>query len=332
MSNLPHLESPLRYPGGKRRLAPLLASVLEANGLTGGWYVEPYAGGAGAALYLLLRGHVRHIVINDADPMIHAFWQSVVHDCFRSSDPLADPDRTAAWVVLSWPTAPGDPGHARIASAHFRGIAATPDGHSTLELGFAAFFLNRTSRSGILTGGVIGGNSQTGTYRVDSRYRNLDDLVARVQAIGKVREHITVLGIDALDLLRDHVPGLPANTLFYLDPPYYEKGSQLYRNHYQPAGHKAIADFARHTDRHLLISYDDVPEIRDMYRGVSSSRFALRYSTHLARPLTNEVLFHTNVRLPEAPRPTKSAVLPSTQFAFDFFHATPYPPKQEIQQ
>lgn len=166
--------SPLRYPGGKGRLGPWLATVVEANGLKEGWYIEPYAGGAGAALYLLLQKHVEHIVINDADPLIHSFWWSVVNE-------------SAAFEAMIRETSVTMESRAR-----FCAIVANPDQYSTLELGFAAFFLNRTSRSGILTGGVIGGKEQKGIYKLDARYIH-EDLIARVRAIGGLRNPLTRL-------------------------------------------------------------------------------------------------------------------------------------------
>jgi DNA adenine methylase len=68
----------LRYPGGKAPFAPFIADLMVANGLTGGHYLEPYAGGAGVALDLLFQGHASHIHINDADPAVYAFWLSVI--------------------------------------------------------------------------------------------------------------------------------------------------------------------------------------------------------------------------------------------------------------
>jgi DNA adenine methylase len=271
-------------------MGPWLANVIEKNDLRGGWYVEPFAGGAGAALYLLLEGHVEHIVINDADPLIYAFWQSVVGD-------------TAAFVDMIRRTPVTMKSRAR-----FEATVAKPERHSTLELGFAAFFLNRTSRSGILAGGVIGGKDQAGAYKLDARYKS-DDLIARVRAIGAKRERITVLGMDALDLLLDCSPGFPTKTLLYLDPPYYVKGSQLYRNYYQHADHEAIAHCAKLAVHPLLITYDDAPEIRELYRGVSSSNFSLQYSTHRARPMASEVLFYANLQLQTPPTLTRGAKL-----------------------
>lgn len=279
--------SPLRYPGGKGRLAPWLAELLVANKLKGGCYVEPYAGGAGAALYLLLHGFVKRIVINDADPAVYAFWNAVVHH----SEELID-------HIQSRPATMETREHARI-------VLSAPSEHSTSELAFAAFFLNRTSRSGILNGGVIGGKAQAGTYKLDARY-NQQDLVGRIRAIAVRKESIKVLGMDALDLLNKVCPKLPTKSLIYLDPPYYIKGSQLYRNCYEHADHVAVAKAAKKLSHPLLITYDDTPEIRKIYRGVKSSLFSLQYSTHMARPIASEVLFYANLVLPMAPCMTRS--------------------------
>lgn len=286
-----YFASPLRYPGGKGRLGPWLANVIEQNALKGGWYVEPYAGGAGAALYLLLQDHVEHIVINDADPLIHAFWQSVVH---RSHDFVQMIRETPVTME---------------SRAHCQAIVANPAQHTQLELGFAAFFLNRTSRSGILTGGVIGGKEQIGAYKLDARYQR-DELIARVHKIGALRERITVVGMDALDLLGNITPSLPDKTLIYMDPPYYVKGSQLYLHHYQHRDHQAIARYALLIEHPLLITYDNCPEVWALYRGMKAEEFSLQYSTHLARPFATEVLFYANLRLPGPPQLTRSAQLP----------------------
>lgn len=286
-----YFASPLRYPGGKGRLGPWLATVIEANDLKGGCYVEPYAGGAGAALYLLLQRHVEHIVINDADPLIYAFWQSVVNDSIAFETMIRETPVTME------------------ARERFLAMLAEPERHSKLDLGFAAFFLNRTNRSGILAGGVIGGKEQAGAYKLDARYCR-EDLISRVRAIGMLREQITVLGMDALDLLVDCIPGLPDKSLVYLDPPYYVKGSQLYRNHYEHGDHEAIAWCARRAKYPLLITYDDCSEIRELYDGMSSSNFSLQYSTHLARPKVSEVMFYANLKLPTPPTLTRGAQLP----------------------
>lgn len=280
--------SPLRYPGGKGRLGPWLAELIKANQLTGGCYAELYAGGAGAALYLLLNDHVNRIVINDADPVVHAFWHAVVHD-----------SKTLIKLIRKYPPT--------MKTREFaRSILDAPEDYSITEVGFATFFLNRTSRSGILKGGVIGGKAQAGDYKLDARY-NRDDLVARIKAVAAKKDQITVCGIDALDLLERICSEVPEKSLVYLDPPYYVKGSQLYRNFYDHADHEAIAAAIKDLKLPVLVTYDDTPEIRKIYRGMKNTLFSLQYSTHLSRPLVSEVMFYANIKLPMPPVLTRGA-------------------------
>ncbi len=278
--------SPLRYPGGKGRLGPWVATLLRANAINEGCYVEPYAGGAGVALFLLLRGHVRRIVINDADPAVFAFWSTVVNEPealiheIRTRPPTMD---TRVWS---------------------QEVLAHPDTHSRVKVAFATFFLNRTSRSGILTGGVIGGKAQTGPYKIDARY-NRPNLIARIEAIAAVRDRIQIHGLDAITFLDKIASKLPKKTLIYLDPPYYVKGSQLYRNCYSHQDHVAVADKVRSLVHPTLITYDDTPEIRKIYKGMKSSHLSLHYSTHAARPLACEAVFYANMILSMPPAMTR---------------------------
>lgn len=252
------------------------------NGLRGGTYVEPYAGGAGAAIYLLMEGAVDRIIINDVDPAIYAFWSSVLHDTDRFLKKL---DRCVVSLA---------------ARERHRRILLSPTGHSRLDLGFATFFLNRTNRSGILRGGVIGGQSQTGRYKMDARF-NRKDLAARIERIALMRDKIDIFGDDAMSLLRRIKRRLPAHSLIYFDPPYYVKGAQLYRNFYTARDHTEIARSVLTLRTPWLVTYDNCPEIRTLYSNASTEEFSLCYSTHLSRKRATEVMFFNNINLPRAP-------------------------------
>lgn len=278
--------TPLRYPGGKGRLGPWIASLMKDNGLDGGCYVEPYAGGAGVAMYLLLRKHARRVVINDADPAVYAFWKTIVDDpeaLIREIESRAPTMRTRIFA---------------------KDVLGNMKAHTRAEVAFATFFLNRTSRSGILNGGVIGGKNQAGEYKLDARY-NRPNLIARIKAIAEARKHIQVYGLDAIDFLNKVSSKLPKKSLIYLDPPYYVKGSQLYRNCYEHDDHIAVADVAKGLTHPTLITYDDVPQIRRMYKGMKSTLLSLHYSTHMERPLTSEAVFYSGLRLPMPPTMTR---------------------------
>jgi len=251
--------TPLRYPGGKSRLANFMRLVFEENNLVNGHYIEPYAGGAGIALHLLFSGHASHIHINDLSKSIYAFWQVVLEDtdniCRLINDTPVD--------ICTW--------------FKQREVQAHPEQHSTLELGFSTFFLNRTNHSGIITGGVIGGQNQDGPWKLDARY-NKTNLISRIEKISRVSDHITIYNQDAAEFISEVIPTLPLQSLVYLDPPYYAKGRDLYENHYVSDDHLTISNLVGDINQKWIVSYDDTPETREMYRGYENLLCQLSYS------------------------------------------------------
>lgn len=255
------LYTPLRYPGGKARFAPFIASVMQLNGLDGGHYMEPYAGGAGVALELLFDGVVTDVHINDADPAVHAFWfAATAHPDALIRLVETEPINMDAWM-------------------HWRGVMRGDTEATDVERGFATLFMNRTNRSGILKGGVIGGKHQAGAYKLDARFKR-EVLVGRLRRIADRARCIHVHCRDALELLQHATELMPAKSLIYLDPPYYVKGSGLYRNFYQHDDHLEIAQLLRQRDfgRRWVVSYDDAEQIREMYEGVRSIQYGLGYT------------------------------------------------------
>ncbi len=286
--------TPLRYPGGKGRLGPWIAELLRHNDISGGWYVEPYAGGCGAALFLLIQGYVDRIVINDADPVIFSFWKAVT----EQPNELIAKIKSTRVSMTTWRAQ--------------REILTAAAEHSQLDVAFATFFLNRTNRSGILAGGVIGGKSQSGDWKLGARY-NKEDLIERIRVIGKLSKRITVYGLDAIDLLDTIEPNLPGKSLIYLDPPYFQKGAQLYRNFYSPEDHSAIAERVAKLKSPVIVTYDNAPEIGALYRSFEQVEFCLRYSTHQARPQATELLIYKNLHLHSSPELTRARTLSPTR-------------------
>jgi DNA adenine methylase len=157
-------------------------------------------------------------------------------------------------------------------------IFANAEHHSLLDLGFATFFLNRTNRSGILRGGVIGGNRQRGKWGIDARY-DKEALVVRIERIARYANRITLYNSDAAELMRSLVPELPSRTLIYADPPYFSQGRRLYDTHYLPKDHEEVARLMRSNDRQpWVVSYDDQPEIRSLFSGLRRVAYNLRYT------------------------------------------------------
>lgn len=255
------LYTPLRYPGGKARFAPYIAEIMRANDLDGGHYFEPYAGGAGVALDLLYDGTAAAIHINDADPAIRDFWLTAT----QHTDELIHMVKTEPVTMDAW--------------YHWRSVLFGQTDAELVHRGFATLFLNRTNRSGILKGGVIGGKAQAGEYKIGARFMR-DVLVSRLEKIGQHAGLIHVYGEDALTLLKRCKDILPPRSLIYLDPPYYIKGQGLYRNFYEHKDHLAIAKLLQLSrfPRRWVVSYDDAPEIRAMYGEVHGMGYGLRYT------------------------------------------------------
>ncbi len=267
------LYTPLRYPGGKARFAPFIAETMQANGLDGGHYLEPYAGGAGVALELLFHGHACHVHINDLDPAINAFWISATRHPEQLLRLLYDtPIDMDQWF-------------------RWRRVLRGETEATLVERGFATLFMNRTNRSGILKAGVIGGMAQTGEYKLDARL-DKPTLSARIERIADRADDISVYCEDAHALLTRCSDFLPTASLIYLDPPYYVKGRGLYRNFYMHEDHLAIAKLLQSQEfsRLWVVSYDNVEEICAMYQMSERLTYALNYTAQ-KRYIGSEVMF-----------------------------------------
>lgn len=253
------MASPLRYPGGKGALYSRLRKVIRENGLAGCTYVEPFAGGAGAGLNLLVTGQVSKVVINDLDPAIHAFWASLIMD----PEAMIARIKSVPLSVKEW--------------RRQKEIYVSDDADVQTR-GFATFYLNRTNRSGVLNGGPIGGLDQTGNYLIDARF-NREVLAERVRTLGLFRNKISVSALDGRSVARKYASR--ANTFVYVDPPYFDKAGSLYMNYFRADDHAALAkDLNAKACGHWLLTYDAVPQVDDLYGDRRIRRFGLNYSAH----------------------------------------------------
>jgi DNA adenine methylase len=281
--------SPLRYPGGKNKLKGFIGAVFAANHLLGGDYVEPYAGGASIAFHLLFGGYAGHVHINDLNRSLYAFWSCVLQE----TEDLCRLINDTRVNMSIW--------------HNQKHIQENPCQFSALELGFSTFFLNRTNRSGIIKGGVIGGKTQHGPFLLDARF-NKPTLISRIKKIAEYKDQISIYNLDATDFILQVLPGLPARTLVYLDPPYYMKGCELYENHYQKGDHAALAKVVAGINQKWIISYDDALEIRTLYAKYRNLDYGLSYSAAF-RYRGSEVMFFCDdmiIPVESSPRPVGS--------------------------
>jgi len=283
-------KTPLRYPGGKGKLTDFIKLVFEHNDLLDGHYVEPYAGGAGIAMSLLLHSYAKCIHLNDLNPAVYAFWHSVIN----TPEQLCKAIRNAKLTIKEW--------HKQ------KAIQNDHKNHSTLEIGFSTFFLNRTNRSGIILGGVIGGKNQDGPWKLDARF-NKKELCQRIESIALYRSRIRLYNHDAAYMITKILPKLPQKTLVYLDPPYYVKGQGLYENHYIHDDHVTIAKLVKkEISLPWIVSYDHVPEIADMYKGYPTISYGINYSVQNRYKGAEIMFFSKDLIIPNVKNPANLKV------------------------
>lgn len=259
-----------------------LVEVMRSNRLIEAAYAEPFAGGAGAGLALLIQGYASHFHLNDIDRAVVSFWRSV----FTQTEVLARKVENANLTVAEW----------------VRQRTTYLEANMGIDLAFAFFYLNRTNRSGIMNGGVIGGRDQSGPYKMDARF-NRKELAARIRVLGRFRRKVSVTRLDALEFLRSINEAPP--TFTYLDPPYYVKGQDLYLNFYSPDDHAEIASALNTYRQPWITTYDACNEIRELYRSRKVLESELSYSAREVRRGKELVIFGPTVRPPVFQQRTK---------------------------
>ncbi|MEW5894451.1 MAG: DNA adenine methylase [Candidatus Omnitrophota bacterium] len=276
--------SPLRYPGGKGLLAEYFIKIIQQNNLAGCRYYEPFAGGGGVALGLLFKGIVSEIVLNDADYHIYCFWKAMI-EC---NDKFIESLNAVPITIAEWNKQ--------------KEIYQSPKKHTIFEVAFSTFFLNRCNRSGIIAGaGPIGGRVQKGNWRLDARF-NKSSLVQRIMQIGKLKDRITIKNFDAIGFLKESLPrgNARTNVLVYCDPPYVSAGNKLYLNFYQDKDHKKLAKYLlSQKGLRWIVTYDDHPLIRNLYKVSQEWIFSLGYSLQVNRKGKELLIAPNYVILPD---------------------------------
>jgi len=256
--------TPLRYPGGKQKIAPFIAEIIKCNKLEGTEYVEPYAGGAGVAINLLVNGVVSSIRLNDSCLSVYSFWKTAI----EMPEWLCRKILNSSLTIDEW--------------KRQREIIRNWSQHSREEVGFATLYLNRCNRSGILSGGVIGGLSQTGKWKMDARFSR-QEMIRRIETIASLRDTIFVTNLDAEEFLEIYSLTESRNSFIYCDPPYVKKADRLYLNHYGLEDHRRIANtIQKLKNPYWVVSYDNNELISDIYSKRKKFVYNLQYNARRA--------------------------------------------------
>ncbi|ARH92307.1 DNA adenine methylase [Streptomyces sp. MOE7] len=272
--------SPLRYPGGKARLAPYIGHLMVRQRPRPRSYAEAFAGGAGAALRLLLDEEVDHIYINDLDPGVAALWRCIFHH----TEDLAVMVESEEVSIDAWHR------HSEIYRA--------PQGRADIELGFSTFFLNRCNRSGILRARPIGGLDQSGEWKIDARF-NREALAQRIRNLGKYSARVSVSQKDARAFIKELEPNRE-DILLYVDPPYLVQGDRLYLDSLTESDHADLATILRETPLRWLLTYDADKRITEqLYKGFRCVEFSILHTAQIQRTGVEYAVFGNQLILPE---------------------------------
>ena len=235
--------SPLRYPGGKAKLYSDVKTLIEGNYKTVPTYAEPFAGGAGLALKLLMTGVVKEIHLNDLDYGLFSFWYSALNETEKLIKLINDTEVT----VEEW--------------KNQKEIYNDPSNNDRLTKGFSTFYLNRCNRSGIMNAGVIGGLKQEGKYKIYDRFNKVN-LIKIIESISLFKDKIHLYNLDYEEFLLE-LDSKNENCFIFLDPPYVVKGHQLYGHHFDMGEHEKLFNVVKGLNNLWLLTYDD-DEYKDM--------------------------------------------------------------------
>lgn len=274
--------SPLRYPGGKALLAGYIADILEAHLLIGCTFYEPYLGGASVSLELLGKGIISSAVWVERDPLVYAFWHTVLTDPEGLSAAINDLDVS----IDTW----------QEFQRYREALNPNDETITLLELGIAGLFFNRTNFSGIMGAGPIGGRTQSSKYGIDCRF-NKARIIEQIRSVSEYSDLIELHYGDAIQFMQKNTETISTGFNFvYIDPPYYSQGKKLYRYYYEDENHAELANFIGEQGYPWLISYDDHPRIRELYAQNEIQPIYLDYKVKSTRRATE--LLISNIEIP----------------------------------
>lgn len=241
--------SPLRYPGSKAVLVEYISNLLKQESLLGCTFIEPYAGSAVVSIELLRQEDVKNAIIVERDPLIYAFWYCVFFETDLLLKRIYDtPVTIETWKLL-------------LPLRDIKDVSKA----DVIDLGFAGFFYNRTNFSGILKANPLGGINQSSSYKIDCRFNKIS-LIEKIKNLATLANRITVVFGDGLSHSKLLVEQLRDQRIFiYVDPPYFQKGSNLYRYWFSYEDHAELAKWLLSQEIPWLASYDYHDKIMKLY-------------------------------------------------------------------
>jgi DNA adenine methylase len=285
-----------RYPGGKSKFRDEILTAIAATSNDAMEYREPFFGGGSVGLMVLEdNDHTKQVSqdpfdllfsfdtptkgknakektfgyrsfwINDKDVGIFSLWNAVINN----------PEELKELVNSFKPSIQAFDDYKQFFLDN-----PTPTTISEIvECGFRKLAIHQISYSGlgVKSGGPLGGRNQDANtkYPIDCRW-SPSNICKKIDLIHKqfISVDARVTNSDFAAMITD--TSRPA--FIYLDPPYYMKGGDLYQHAFTEDDHRRMADLLRVCPHPWVLSYDDCPEIRDLYSWARIEAFDAKYT------------------------------------------------------
>lgn len=245
------IKSPLRYPGGKSRVADLIASLIPEFDE----YREPFVGGGSVFINLKQKFPDKQYWINDLHPNLYKFWE-------QSQSEL---DLMVHQIDL-WKNGQFY-GNGKLLYNH---LTSHIDNFCTIEKAAAFFVLNRITFSGTTESGGYSEQAYKGRFTHSS--------IERLKKLGTIlTENVNITNLDYKEVVDKN----GEKVFIYLDPPYYSaKKSALYGkngNLHTNFDHGLFAETMKNCKHKWLITYDDSEYIRNLFSFAHITPFNIVY-------------------------------------------------------
>lgn len=273
----------IRYPGSKAKIANQIRKFFPDDINLPLWsrratYAEPFFGAGAVGLGVLDNIWPKaQVHLNDKDYWLVCLWNAV----WRTPDELIE---------------------------HVQGFRPTSEqfyefksrdgeiGDDPCRLGFQKLALHQMSFSGLgaKSGGPLGGRQQMNGngYSIDCRW-NPDVLRVTIRRLHQLLNRFRFLRISCTDF-GGVLNKLGDGDFAYLDPPYYVKGPELYSHAMTDEDHERLASILKSSAFRWVLSYDDCPQVRDLYSFATVRTINVTYTTATAttikRPKNQEVV------------------------------------------
>lgn len=112
--------------------------------------------------------------------------------------------------------------------------------------------------------------------------------------IKNYKEKIVFSNLDAIKFIKK-IEDID-NSFIFFDPPYYDKGKELYMNFYEHEDHKKLANNIFGLKNDWIVTYDNVTSIREIYSDYQQDEFEISYTLQDKKKAKEIMIFSNSLQ------------------------------------